>query len=86
MQSALRHPMPVQDYLHTELQAYRIVGLIPDHPLIQISRFGVIPKSGQPDKWHLILYLSSPHGNSVNDAISKDLCSITVYTKTPLST
>ena len=76
MHSALLHPTPIEDYLRTELQAGRIVGPIPDSPHIQISRFGVIPKSGQPSKWRLILDLSSPHGNSVNDAIQKDLCSL----------
>ena len=69
MHSALVHPTPVEDYLHTELQASRIIGPISDNSLIQISRFGVIPKSGQPRNWHLILDLSSPHGSSVNDAI-----------------
>ena len=80
MHSASLHPTPVEDYLRTELQAGRIRGPVPDNPLIQISRFGVIPKSGQPGKWRLILDLSSPHGNSVNDAIQKDLCSLTYAT------
>ena len=80
MHSALVHPTPVEDYLHTELQASQIIGPIPDNALIQISRFGVIPKSGQPGKWCLILDLSSPHGSSVNDAIQKDMCSLTYTT------
>ena len=80
MHSALVHPTPVEDYLHTELQASRIIGPIPDNALIQISRFGVIPKSGQPGKWCLILDLSSPHGSSVNDAIQKEVCSLTYAT------
>jgi hypothetical protein len=74
MQFASLHPTPVEDYLRTELNAQRIIGPIPDHPLIQISSFGVIPKSGKPDKWRLILDFSSPHGNSVNDAISPKIC------------
>ena len=76
MQSALLHPAPVEDYLRTELQAGRIVGPIPDTPLLQISRFGAIPKPGQPGKWRLILDLSSPLYSSVNDGIAKDLCSL----------
>ena len=80
MHSALVHPTPVEDYLHTELQASQIIGPIPDNALIQISRFGVIPKSGQPGKWCSILHLSSPHGSSVNDAIQKDMCSLTYTT------
>ena len=47
--------------------------LIPD---LNISGFGVIPKAGQPGKWHLILDLSSPHGFSVNDGIDLDLFSL----------
>ena len=37
---------------------------------LQISPFGVIPKKSG-DQWRLILDLSSPHGSSVNDGISK---------------
>ena len=76
MNSALLHPTQIEDYLRTELQASRIVGPIPDSPLIQISRFGVLPKSGCPGKWCWILDLSSPHGNSVNDTIQKDVFSL----------
>ena len=41
-------------------------------PLLHVSSFGVIPKKGQPDKWRLIVYLSSPVGASVNDGIDRD--------------
>ena len=37
-----------------------------------MSSFGVIPKKGQPEKWSLIVYLSSPGGASVNDGIDPD--------------
>ena len=37
-----------------------------------MSSFGVIPKKGQPDKWRLIVDLSSPGGASVNDGIDPD--------------
>ena len=40
----------------------------------QVSRIGLIPKPHKPGKWRLIVDLSSLHGNSVNDAISSDLC------------
>ena len=76
MQSAILHSQPVEDYLNTELRAGRIIGPLSDTKSVQVSRFGVIPKAGQPDKWRLILDLSSPHGHSVNDGISKDLCSL----------
>ena len=40
----------------------------------------MIPKSHQPDKWRLIVDLSFPHTQSVNDGISKDLCSMSYVT------
>ena len=43
---------------------------------VQISPFGVISKSHQLGKWRLILDLSSPEGGSVNDGISRKLCSL----------
>ena len=45
-------------------------------PGIHISRFGVIPKSHQPDKWRFITDLSHPTGSSVNDGIPPTLCSL----------
>ena len=36
---------------------------------------GPVPKS-HSDKWRLVVNLSSPHGQSVNDGISLDLCSL----------
>ena len=43
---------------------------------VHCSPFGVIPKSGKPGKWRLILDLSAPEGLSVNDGIPKELCSL----------
>ena len=59
MQSAITHPKPVEDYLQAELQAGRIVGPLPVTVAIHTSRFGVIPNSGQLNKWRLILDLST---------------------------
>ena len=47
-------------------------GSIPLH----INRFGVIPKPHQPGKWRLIVDLSHPAGQSVNDGIQPELCSL----------
>ena len=41
---------------------------------LHTSPFGVIPKGHQTGKWRLIVDLSSPHGESVNDGIDKELC------------
>ena len=78
MRSALQNPEPVDEYLAVELHAGRIVGPLNADQVknAQISRFGVIPKAGQPNKWRLILDLSSPRGHSVNDGIDKELCSL----------
>ena len=44
---------------------------------LTISPIGVIPKRNRPNKWRLIVDLSSPKGESVNDGISSTLCSLT---------
>ena len=46
-------------------------------PDAHISKYGVIPKCNQQDKWHLIVDLSYPKHHSVNDGIPKQLCSLT---------
>ena len=48
---------------------------------VHTSPFGVIPKKHKPNKWRLILDLSSPEGFSVNDGISKETSSLS-YTTT----
>ena len=77
--SAFEQPQVVQTYLDRELSLRRVLFVPPQSsssPLIQISPFGVIPKKQKPNKWRLIVDLSSPRGRSVNDAIPKELCSI----------
>lgn len=71
MISAIQNP-------HTEVTAGRVIGPLPDIPDVQISRFGIIPKQGQPGKWQLILDLSSPHNTSVNvnNGVAQELCSM----------
>ena len=69
-------------YQIEELSYRRLAG--PFKPLdilnAHISRFGLIPKNHQPNKWHLIVDLSHPSGQSVNDGIPKDICSLTYIT------
>jgi len=78
MGSAIQNPGPVDEYIDTELKAGWIVGPFkPEEiPSAQVSRFGVIPKRGQPGRWRLILDLSSSQNRSVNDGIDKELCSL----------
>ena len=49
-------------------------------PAIHYSRFGVIPKNNQSNKWRLIVDLSHPKNHRINDGIPKDLCSIKYIT------
>jgi len=71
---------PVSAYLVHEVDLGRmpIVPSTPQlgPPLLQISPIKVIPKKNRPDKWRLIVDLSSPEGHSVNDAIRQNLCSV----------
>ena len=80
-EGAQEHPEVVSDYLLAEISLGRIAGPFPPQavPQVHISRFGVIPK-GQTGKWRLIVDLSHPKGHSVNDGISKPLCSLKYIT------
>ncbi|XP_048576190.1 uncharacterized protein LOC125557550 [Nematostella vectensis] len=73
-QSAQEHPSVVDDYLANEVSLGRVAGpfAYPPFPNLHISKSGVIPKSGQPGKWRLIVGLSSPEGASVNDGIDPE--------------
>ena len=82
LEGALSHPDVVQHYLRTEVNMGRLIGPLDNaYKLVtHISRFGVIPKSHQPNKWRLIVDLSHPVGLSVNDSIPKNLSSIVYIT------
>ena len=80
MTSANAYQEVVSAYLDQELKAGRIA-LVGSQESAQtlgvhVSPFGVIPKKGKPNKWRLILDLSSPTDQSVNDGISKEECSL----------
>ena len=78
MVSAVEQESVVDEYLHAELAASRIIQVQEAHAqLMHYSPFGVIPKRNRPNKWRLIVDLSSPSGHSVNDGISKELASLT---------
>ncbi|XP_031562499.1 uncharacterized protein LOC116298251 [Actinia tenebrosa] len=69
--SAVDHPAVVDQYLANEVALGRVAGPFKQCPMrdLHVSSFGVIPKSGQPGKWRLIVDLSSPGGSSVNYGI-----------------
>ena len=78
MPSALQSKGKIDELLATECAAGRILGPF-DHeyvPMVHINRMGAVPKS-TPGKYRLIVDLSHPEGQSVNDGISDALCSFT---------
>lgn len=81
LQSAQDNPLVVEQYQLKEMGLGRILGPLDQCSFknIQISPFGVIPKS-QPGKWRLIVNLSSPEERSVNDGIDKPMCSLRYIT------
>ena len=80
MSSANQHPELVSQYIQKEVSAGHLLRINPSegalHCRIHTSPLGVIPKRGRLDQWRLIMDLSSPHGHSVNDGISVELCSL----------
>ena len=79
---ARQHQQVVDEYLSKELSHNRIAGPYSKSNLssIQISRFGVIPKQHQQNSWRLIIDLSYPKTNSMNDGIPKVLCGLSYIT------
>ena len=83
MQSARDHPAVAEEYLEKEIARGRMLGPFPDTqslPPLYINRFGVIPKGHNTGKWRLITDLSHPRGQSVNDGIDPELCSMSYMT------
>ena len=78
MPSARLHSSIISSYLDTECKSGWVFGPLPSSvsSLIHHSRFGVIPKKSQPGKWRLIVDLSFPPGNSINDGIRPELASL----------
>ena len=77
MKSVSEHKEVVEEYIRGEVEAGRVMGPFSREafPGVQVSPFGVIPKS-EPGKWRLIIDLSAPKGSSVNDGIDPALCSL----------
>ena len=78
MQSAEIRPEVISGFLASELAAGRVFGPVgPDVvPLVQVNRFGLVPKGHQPGMWRLIVDLSFPRGYSINDGIEPSVCSL----------
>ena len=69
---ATLHPQAVSDALAKEVSRGHTAGPFQEPPIqsLQCSPLGVVPK--KDGTWRIIMDLSSPHGSSVNDFISKD--------------
>ena len=78
MRSALVNPGVVEEYLKKEVELGHVVRPISPNtlPRVQVSRFGVIPKSHHPGECRLIMDLSHPMGVSVNNRIEPELCTL----------
>ena len=72
LKSATLHPQAVSDALAKEVTCSHTAGPFQEPPIqnLQCSPLGVLPK--KDGTWRIIMDLSSPHGSSVNDFISKD--------------
>ena len=75
--SAREHPEVVCGYLQEEVSSGRVINVGDSKTAeslgVHCSPFGVIPKTGRPGRWRLIVDLSSPEQRSVNNGISKEL-------------
>ena len=79
---AISHPKVMDEYLQVDVKLCQVAGPISSSNLQEIhnSKFGVIPKNHQHNKWRLIVDLSHPRNHSVYDGIPKDLCLIKYIT------
>ena len=75
---AMQHEEVVSEYLRTEIHNGRVSGPFKRSEVqgARMSRFGVIPKNHQANKWRLIVDLSRPDGHSVNDGMPESLCGL----------
>ena len=70
--SALQHPQIIDAELTKECAAGRILGPFHSRPLKNLRCSGIGVVSIKNNKWRMIMHLSAPAGNSINDFISKD--------------
>jgi len=77
LKSAIENPAVVQEKVDKEIDAGRVEGpfLAPPFKNFRVSPLGIVPKKAQGE-FRLIHHLSYPRGDSVNDHIDPDLCSV----------
>ena len=81
MSSATQHKTVIQQYIDKEVLAGRIKGPFPEPPFqfFRCSPIGVTPKK-DPNKYRMIMNLSAPKGDSINDSINKQSFSLSYST------
>lgn len=78
LKSALDNPEAVTSYIEDECKAGRVAGPFssPPFPVFQINPIGLVPKK-TPNKFRMIVDLSSPHdASSVNACIDDEFASV----------
>ena len=78
--SAIDNPTEFCEKILKEIRLGRILSSFKTPPLpdLQCSPLGLVPKKGNPGKLRLIMHLSHPRGDSINDFIPKEF-SIVCY-------
>ena len=79
--SSREHGDAIDEYLQKEMRAGNLVGPISSRVLtngqhLHVNRIGVVPKGYNTGKWRVITDLSFPRGQSVNDGINAQWCSL----------
>ena len=78
LKSTHQHPEVFKQKVQKEVELGRYIGPFksPPIPNLQCSPLGLVPKKGNPGKLRLIMHLSYPRGDSVNDFIPKEFSSV----------
>ena len=83
LHSAALHPRVISQYLDWGVEMGRIAELKRKRPTpsqrLQVSPLGVVPKKGKPNKWKMIMDLSSPEGHNINMALPKRIAASTTH-------
>lgn len=77
LKAVFDHPEIIQQKLQTESQLGRIAGPFSERPIstLRVSPIGLVEKK-IPGEFRLIHHLSFPEGDSLNDYIDPELCSV----------
>ena len=75
--SVRAHPATVSEYIRRECANGKLARVSPERATqVRCNPIGLIPKPSQPGRFRLIVDLSAPRGDSVNDAINPEHCSL----------